>query len=223
MMVDTHTHILPGIDDGAQSLGESLRMLRKCRDQGVKKVVLTPHFYPTVESVDSFLARRAQAYETLCSAVTEDLPQLILGAEVAWCPSLEHMEQLTDLTMGNSRYMLLELPYMAWDNSHLDGVRELILDGRVVPVIAHVERALHLQRRGQYQALAQLQVPMQISSEIFGKPFGGKKALRLMSQGSWMIGSDCHNTTNRPPCMDRAARYLQAHGQELRQCLDWTF
>ena len=222
-MIDTHTHILPGIDDGAQSVSESLSMLRRSKAQGVDTVVLTPHFYPARESVESFLTRRAAAFDQLRNALTEDLPRLVLGAEVAWCPGLEHMEELTELTMGQSNYLLLELPYMAWTEEELGGVRCLIQDGRVVPVIAHVERFLRLQRRGQYQALRQMQVPMQLSAGIFTKLFGGLIARRLLHDGAWMIGSDCHDLSVRPPCMQKAARYIQAHIPEGEQFLNWEF
>ena len=54
-MTDAHTHILPAMDDGAKDLGTSLAMLRASREQGVDTVVLTPHYYPQKESVESFL------------------------------------------------------------------------------------------------------------------------------------------------------------------------
>lgn len=222
-MIDTHTHILPGVDDGAADLQMSLRMLRQCKAQGVDAVVLTPHFYPTRESVESFLARRAEAFEVLQAAVTPDLPKLILGAEVAWCAGLEKMEELRQLTMGQSDYLLLEMPYTEWSRYHLDGVWNLADAGRVIPVLAHVERFIPLQKNGQYRAVANMQLPMQLSAGVFGKPFGGFKARRLMAKGQWMIGSDCHNLTSRPPCMAEAQRYLQTRGQAYLPALNWEF
>jgi len=223
-MIDTHTHILPGIDDGAQTVDESLRMLRRSYIQGVKTVVLTPHFYPDTESVESFLNRRAAAFDRLREAVAgERVPKLVLGAEVAWCYGLERMENIRELTMGASEYLLLELPYMAWTGEQLDCVRSLVTDSVVTPVIAHVERGLHLQRHGQFPALQELQIPMQLSAGAFRQLFGKKRALRLLSSGRWMIGSDCHNMKNRSPCMDDAARYLKEHVQNPEQFLHWEF
>lgn len=222
-MTDTHTHILPGIDDGAADISESLRILTKCKKDGVKTVVLTPHFYPTRESVDSFLERRARAFDTLQAAVTPDLPRLVLGAEVAWCAGLENMKQIRQLTMGSTDYLLLEMPYMEWTRDHLESVWNLASDGRVIPVLAHVERFLHLQHGRQYRDLAQMQIPMQLSAEAFSRTFSRMKALRMMKQGQWMIGSDCHNLTNRPPCMAEAARCLQARAPEQMYALNWEF
>lgn len=222
-MTDTHTHILPGMDDGAATVEESLRMLRRCRAQGVKTVVLTPHFYPERESAGSFLERRAQAFEQLRSAVSQDLPRLVLGAEVGWCAGLEEMDRLQELAMGSSGYLLLEMPYMAWTEEQLNGVMNLINSGRVIPVLAHVERYLHMQRRGQFGAFCNMQIPMQLSAMTFRSLFKRRKALSLLSQGQWMVGSDCHNLSDRPPCMADAARYLQAHAPQLMGALNWEF
>ena len=57
-MTDLHTHILPGMDDGAKDAQMSIAMLRAQRDQGVDTVVLSPHFYGDREDVDRFLRRR---------------------------------------------------------------------------------------------------------------------------------------------------------------------
>lgn len=222
-MTDTHTHILPGMDDGAATVEESLRMLRKCRAQGVKTVVLTPHFYPEIESASSFLERRAKAFEQLQAVVSSNLPRLVLGAEVSWCAGLEAMDRLEELTMGTSGCLLLEMPYMAWTEEQINSVMNLINGGRVMPVLAHVERYLHMQRRGQYQAFVNMQIPMQLSVMAFRNIFLRRKALSMLDQGQWMIGSDCHNLSNRPPCMAVAARYLKAHAPQRMDALNWEF
>ena len=78
-MTDLHTHILPGVDDGAKAPEESLEMLRMERDQGVDTVVLTPHFYRDRERPEHFLKRRRAAGEALRDALMalpeEELPE----------------------------------------------------------------------------------------------------------------------------------------------------
>lgn len=64
-MIDFHSHILPGIDDGSASVEESLKLLEMLAEQGVKTVVATPHFYPDRTSVSDFLRRRDAAYQRL--------------------------------------------------------------------------------------------------------------------------------------------------------------
>lgn len=222
-MIDTHTHILPGMDDGAADLDQSLHLLRASYAQGVRAVVLTPHFYPDRESASSFLHRREQAFCTLRDAWTSDMPQLILGAEVAWCAGIEHMERIRELTVGQTQWLLLEMPYKAWSDEQFDSLWNLIQHAQVTPILAHVERFLHLQRRGQYQVVADMQIPMQLSAGVFGNWLKRKKALALMQQGQWMIGSDCHDMTRRPPCMAMAQRYLQRHAPEKTAALSWNF
>ena len=64
-MIDFHTHILPRMDDGSRSVEESLEMLDSMRQQGVKTVFATPHFYANDESVDSFLERREASLKAM--------------------------------------------------------------------------------------------------------------------------------------------------------------
>ena len=65
MVIDFHTHILPGIDDGSSDLQMSMAMLNEERHQGVDVVVLTPHFYGSQESIDHFIHKRNKAYALL--------------------------------------------------------------------------------------------------------------------------------------------------------------
>ena len=65
MLIDFHTHILPGIDDGSRNVEMSLRMLAAQREQQVDEIVATPHFYAQKDSVEEFLLRRQCSYEKL--------------------------------------------------------------------------------------------------------------------------------------------------------------
>lgn len=58
-MIDFHTHILPGLDDGAKTLDESIQLLKMEEEQGVDTIVFTPHYYHEREDLKSFLQRRA--------------------------------------------------------------------------------------------------------------------------------------------------------------------
>ena len=133
------------------------------------------------------------------------------------------MDRLAELTMGDTQWLLLEMPYMAWSQEQFDSLWSILQAVNLVPVLAHVERFLHLQRHGQYEALADMQLPMQISAGAFQGFLRRRKALRLMEQGQWMVGSDCHDLTRRPPCMAAAARYLKTHAPEKAQALCWEF
>jgi len=73
MLVDFHSHILPGVDDGSASIEESLKMLQAEAGQGITHVVATPHFYPRYDDPERFLERR--------NAASEALQQLTRGIE----------------------------------------------------------------------------------------------------------------------------------------------
>ena len=123
-MVDFHTHILPGIDDGSPDTDTSLKMLESLYQQGVDKVVLTPHFYITRDNMKNFLRRRTQAAQALISAAKnrENLPKAVIGAEVLLFPEISGMDNLDKLCIEGTNYMLIEMPFAKWSNVTYDSL-----------------------------------------------------------------------------------------------------
>ena len=81
-LVETHCHIIPGIDDGSPDIDTSLAMIEKLQKQGAKKIILTPHYYSDNISLDDFLRRRDKAFNELMRALPSGSPTLIPAAEV---------------------------------------------------------------------------------------------------------------------------------------------
>ena len=81
MYIDFHSHILPGADHGSDSLEMSLSQLENAKAAGVSTIVATPHFYPDVDNVPDFLARREKAYDMLCAENTTGI-KIVKAAEV---------------------------------------------------------------------------------------------------------------------------------------------
>lgn len=234
-MTDLHTHILPGMDDGAHDADESLAMLRMERDQGVTAVVLTPHFYFERESVRHFLERREKALRVLNARLQElpkeerdSLPRMIPGAEVAWHPELCECGELTSLCIGDTKNILLELPFVPWSGRMFNYLYDLIGQTGVNPVIAHLERYMKQQKSQQLMEVFDLGVPVQISAEILTHPLARGKVMKLLKkQRVHILASDCHNCTDRPPNVgegmqvvrrklgDRCARALEQSAKEL--------
>jgi protein-tyrosine phosphatase len=144
-VIDLHSHILPGLDDGAGTLEESLEIARAAAADGVELVAATPHVradYPT----------RAEAMERLVASTQEALQNE--GIPVRLCPggeiALDFLAELDaeDLRRfglgGNPRYLLLEFPYGGWPLSLETVIFELRASG-VTPVIAHPERSAAVQ------------------------------------------------------------------------------
>ena len=206
-MTDLHTHILPGMDDGAQTVDESLAMLRMERDQGVTAVVFTPHFYLERESVRHFLERREKALQMLNARLLElpkeerdSLPRMILGAEVAWHPGLCECGELASLCIGDTKNILIELPFIPWTRRMFNCLYDLIGQTGIDPVIAHLERYMKMQKSQQLTEVFDLGVPVQISAEILTHPLARGKVMKLLEkQRVHILASDCHSCKDRPP------------------------
>ena len=149
-LYDLHSHILPHMDDGCKDATRSIEALRLSYAQGVRVIFATPHYYP-VESVEDFLARRQTAWETLQAAIREqgvtDIPQIVLGAEVAYRPGISSAEGIEKLCLGNSRYLLLELPFRGWGKEELRQVNNFTCVLGITPILAHYERYRSLQSK----------------------------------------------------------------------------
>ena len=116
-LIDFHSHILPYVDDGSKDVQMSLDMLQKQREHGVDHVMLTPHFYPEHDTPEHFLAARSEAFARLQEACARqnDLPQLYLGAEVAYFRGISECEELHKLCLHDTKYVLVELPMTRWE------------------------------------------------------------------------------------------------------------
>lgn len=212
-MIDIHTHILPGMDDGAKDVALSLAMLQMEYAQGIDTVVLTPHFYRNKETPEQFLTRRQEAFEKLECAIRKEnviVPNLILGAEVAWTPNMDRWENLEQLCIGKSKNMLLELPFGPWTSNMFEQLYDLILDLQITPIFAHLERYLKYQNRSYIQKIIEMDMPIQVSSKALLHWQSRRGALKIIKSASCcMLGSDCHNITTRPPNLKDGMEVLQ--------------
>ena len=215
-MTDLHTHILPGMDDGAPDVETSLAMLREEARQGVDTVVLTPHFYRDRERPEHFLARRARAADRLNSAIQalpgeerRAMPRLILGAEVAWVPNLAYWEELPRLCMGASNYLLLELPFSPWNEGMVNQLYDLLGRTGITPILAHLERYRGGQRRELMEEVVSLGFPVQFSADALLHPLRRGRVLKELREAGNFLASDCHNLTSRPPNLGKAMEVVR--------------
>lgn len=218
-MIDVHTHILPGIDDGSKSVEMSLEMLRISAAQGVKTVVATPHFYPTRNNPEKFYEDRQRAWEQL-GQLPEDLPQVLLGAEVAYFEGISRSSQLEAMRLGSSDLLLVEMPMSPWTDRMMEELRQIPGNLGLQPVLAHVDRYLHRSQLPRYlEDILDMEIPLQVSASAFGKFSERGKMLRLVKNGCVdFIGSDAHNLTTRVPNMADAAQVISKKlGEEALQ------
>lgn len=205
--IDFHTHILPEIDDGSGSIGESVEMVRMEISHGVDTICLTPHFIAQEQYPEQFLQKRDQSLVCLKEQLKEENLdiRLISGAEVMYYPGMSRWEQLPHLTLGNTKYILIEFPGDRLTDSMLREIESIYTDRGLIPIIAHVERylqAMHVKE--QLRQLEQLPCLLQINASYVIDRHTKKSALNLLKQGSvQLVGSDCHSSTWRKPSMDQ--------------------
>ncbi len=211
---DLHTHILPAIDDGAKSVEQSVEMLQSLYEQNVKRVVLTPHYYPQNLPLDEFLTKRKMAVTELSE---QDLPQeleILIGAEVRLHDALFNYSDLSPLKMQGTDYILLELPYdMKSAKAEYKKVLKLIYNYNVTPILAHIERyPLLIKEKALLQELIDEGCKLQItlSSWKSGSLFHKMRMLKLLQKDMiHCLGTDCHDMLSRAPDYEAPYRALQ--------------
>ncbi len=210
-MIDFHSHVLPGIDDGARSVKESIALLRMLREQGIEGVAATPHFYAYSNVPDRFFENREAAFRCLTAALPKDepFPRLKLGAEVLYYPGISRMKQLKSFCLEGTRLLLLEMPFSRWDETTVREVLEMHRTRGVTVMLAHIERYLAMQKKDVWRLFLENGLLRQVNADFFLSLRTRGKAVKMFERGEiTFIGSDCHNPLHRPPYMDGARAYL---------------
>jgi protein-tyrosine phosphatase len=210
-MVDIHSHILHGLDDGARTLEESLAMLRLAAESGTTDIVATPHanleYAYKPELVDERIAELAEA---AAGAV-----RIYRGCDLHLY--YENIQQALDdpaqFTINRNRYLLVEFSNV----TILDSAGEVfkrMLGGGTTPVITHPERNPLLARSlDQITLWVDAGCRVQVTAHSFLGRFGRRAkaaATQLIERNLvHFIASDAHDTEHRPPAMDGAYRYIE--------------
>ena len=212
MLTDFHSHILPGVDDGSRSVEQSLAMLRSEAAQGVTHVIATPHFYANHNDPIRFLERRTKAARLLAEAMAkeEGLPEVILGVEVRYFSGMSNSEILPKMAIEGTRCILVEMPHGHWSESMYQELLEIYTTRGLTPIIAHVDRYIQpFRTHGIPKRLEKLPFLVQANADFFLERSTVKMALRMLDRGQiHLLGSDCHNLTDRSPNLGAAAKVI---------------
>lgn len=220
--IDLHSHILPQLDDGSDSVEMSLAMLRREAEQGVDVVCATSHYYAKHSSIPAFCERRAEALERLSAVLTEDLPWVLPAAEVAYFPRMEEQD-LTPLCIQGTRTLMLEMPFADWTDLQLETVEALVLDCRYDVVLVHPERfCFSKSNRHKLEKLAELPIGLQVNAGSLLRWGTRRLALDLLQMAQYpLLGSDCHNLTSRPPNLKEGRKVvMQKLGEAFLKKID---
>lgn len=185
-MIDIHTHILPGVDDGASTIEESLKIINYLKEMGITDIVLTSHYIKNTD-YNSSEREREEILKQLEPEVEKTGIHLYLGNEVYLSDDIiELLETGEIVTLNHTKYMLIELPLTGYLNNLSDILCKLTDDG-IRPIIAHPERYHFLQKdKKRVRELLEFNCLLQCNIDsITGKY--GKKAKKLMK---WLLKND---------------------------------
>ena len=212
-IVDFHSHILPGVDDGSKSVEETLAMLRMAAEQGIEHVVATPHFYAKYDTPERFLERRREAEEKLFIALKENsgLPKISIGAEVHYFRGIGNSEAVLGLTIKGKKSILIEMPQVEWTESMYRDLELLYTHSGLTPIIAHIDRYIKpFRAKKVLDRLADLPVLIQANAEFFLTRATANMALRMLKNDQiHLLGSDSHNMEDRSPNLGKALALIE--------------
>lgn len=219
-MIDIHCHILPGFDDGAADLPDSLAMVQMAVNSGVTGIIATPHFRGDQQSLELMDTLKAR-YRLLDDAIrSAGLPlQLYSGAEVLCLPQTVDMAFAGQLpTLANTGYLLAEF-FFGESFSQMDEILSGLSHAGYTPVIAHPERYESIQRDPRriihwFRKGYLIQIN---KGSILGAL--GRRAQQtahwLLSAGLvHIVASDAHSSQQRTTDMTAVRAYLQEEYQE---------
>lgn len=211
-MIDFHSHILPGMDDGSRSLSESMDMLLSSKEQGINRMIATSHYYQSRESIDEFLVRRDISFNRLLEKSHGfQIPNIHLGAEVAYFSGMSKMEKLAQLKIQGTECILIEMPFSVWTSSIVNEIYSIINNLDLIPILAHVERYPDFSaNNSKLDDLINLGAIFQMNGEYINSWKSKRRALKHLRNGNYFVlGSDSHNMETRPPNLGEAMQTIQ--------------
>ena len=212
-MIDFHSHFLPEMDDGSASVRESIQMLKLSFDMGIDTMISTSHYYSNCENINNFLGRRDAKLQKLKHSLESinDIPEIIMGAEVAFFSGMSDVKDLRKLCIGSTNYMLLEMPFCEWSSLTTKELTRLINNRGIIPIIAHVERYFsHRHKKPIIEELQSLGVIIQTNAGALINSSQKRSILKLLDAGkNHLLGSDCHNMIERRPNLDSAIKIIE--------------
>ena len=219
-LIDMHTHILPGVDDGAKNEAMTRNMLEDAYKHDTRLIFATPHHHPARGLTDK--ETLIEAYKKTCAIANEISPDLkvLLGMEILYThDTRDELRNNKLLSLNDSKVLLVEFNHDANYEYIYKALRDLQLSGYEI-ILAHIERYMELLGNLDYAYnIYDLGIHIQVNaSSITGenglktKSFV-KKLLR--DELVWCVGSDAHNTDKRRPVIKHAYDYVcRKYGNE---------
>jgi protein-tyrosine phosphatase len=208
-VIDLHSHVLPGLDDGARDADEAVAICSAAAADGIEVLAATPH----VRSDHLTTAEQMEAGVAELSARVGALIRLVPGGELDFRELDRPLEELRRFALaGNPRYLLVETPYVGWPLDFDERLYRLTLAG-ITPVLAHPERNADVQRQPDRLAplVARGSLVQLTAASVDGRLGRGSQrcaATLLDRRLVHLLGSDAHAPSVREIGLAAAARAL---------------
>lgn len=212
--IDMHCHILPEVDDGAQSMEETRRMLMTAYQEGIRYIIATPHHHPRRgRKAPPELRRQLKKVREEAAGISDRL-KVFLGTEIYFGQDIpDKLKENKVLTMNRTRYVLVEFsPSDPFEYIHR-GIQRIQMKGYIV-ILAHAERYECLREHFEHvEYLDEMGVLIQVNAgSITGN--GGRKLKKFVKELLerelvFCVGTDAHDNAKRAPHMKKAAEYVK--------------
>jgi protein-tyrosine phosphatase len=216
---------LPHFDDGAKNTEMSVAMLNRLHEQGVKTVVLTPHYYGKKSSPTDFIHRRNAMFDRIKAQIPEGM-DVRLAAELHFTGfNMPENDELCKLAIEGTRYILVEFPFTTkWTGELLNRLYDFIRETDCIPIIAHAERyAEILKEPALLSEFADMGCYVQLTTGAFLDKTLRNFAFAALRQGLvHCLGTDAHDIERRPPRYQAAKEtvYDAGYGEEWDRVQD---
>lgn len=221
-LIDVHAHILPKVDDGSRYYGETRSMLKEAYQQGICKIIATPHYIHKHNKMKApQILETVEKVRTLAKEIAPDL-EIYPGEELFYYDGIvDALSAGRALTLAGTRYILVEFSTSIPYSDVFQAVRRMTL-ARYLPVLAHIERYQCLRRSGCVEELIQMGAYMQMN-------YSSLSGMRHLADRTWcrkmvqdgkihLLGTDMHRLDHRPPDITKAVEWIEKKaGQE---CLE---
>ena len=217
--IDFHAHVLPGADHGSKDFKVSLKQLQGAKSVGVETIVATPHYYGWKQDLLEFIKTRKETWELLQPEAEALGIQVIPAAEVTLFQELPELPSLTELTVPNTSYMLLEMPMESWGNWVYTAIEKIISVHKILPIIVHVDRY----PEKEVEKLLDWNLVYQINAEAFQSIWKRRKFIQWVQQERvQLIGSDVHGDDGKDyVAFDKALKLIGKSEDLLMRNARW--
>lgn len=212
-MIDIHSHVLYGLDDGARTLEDSLAMVRMAAEHGTTELVVTPHANPEYRFDPEINAQRLAQIEAACRGAL----RLHTGCDfhLSFDNIKDAIANPQKYTIDHKNYLLVEFSDLLIFHNTAE-IFSRLLDAGMIPVITHPERNSLLRQRVEpiaewVRSGVRVQVTAQSLTGRFGKRAEAFARTLLDRNLVHVIASDAHDCEHRPPRMDEAYHWLTAN------------